>query len=142
MNKVVLTGRLTKDIEIRYTNSNKAYSSFSLAVNTGYGDNQRTDYIECVAWEKRAELLSKYCSKGSKLLIEGKIQTNSYDAPDGSKRYTTKVIVENLEFLENKSGNKENNEIKSTAENTAESAEDPFASFGEEIKDEDLPWNY
>ena len=137
MNKVTLIGRITKDTELRYTNSNKAYTQFSLAVNTGYGEKERTDYIECVVWGKLAENLNKYCSKGSKIAVEGRIQNQSYEK-DGSKRYVTKVIAENVEFLDTKK--KESTQNNDTVENSVENAENPFEEFSLELTDEDLPF--
>ena len=137
MNKVVLKGNLVKDIELRYTTNNKAVARFTLAVNEGYGDNKRTNFISCEAWNKLDENLAKYCGKGSSLLLEGSMRTDNYEQ-DGQKKYSTKVVVEALEFL--KSKNETNSaEIIYDKETTSE---DPFKEFGEEItiSDDDLPF--
>ena len=100
MNKVILIGRTTKDIDLRYTNSEKAVAQFTLAVNRRNKDE--ADFIRCIAWEKTAEVMEKYVKKGHRISIVGHIQTGSYEK-DGQRIYTTDVVVENLEFLETKS---------------------------------------
>ena len=104
MNHFVGIGRLTRDPEVRYTQSGKACAKFTLAVDrrrSGDG-NQQADFIQCVAWEKTAEVISQYCTKGKKIAVEGRIQTRSYDANDGTKRYVTEVVVNNMEFCDSK----------------------------------------
>ena len=105
MNKVILMGRLTKDPDVRYggQQNDKAVAKFSLAVDRKFkreGDEQTADFISCVAFGKTAEFLEKYAGKGSKFVIEGRIQTGSYTNKDGNKVYTTDVVVENVEFAE------------------------------------------
>ncbi len=102
MNKVIAKGRLTKNIERQTTVNNKTVVQFTLAINEGYGENQKTNFIKCEAWNALAENLSKYCEKGSLLLIEGRIKTESYNDQNGQKKSTFKVIVQNIEFLDNK----------------------------------------
>ena len=102
MNKWIGCGRITKDIEIRYTQSGKAVAGFSLAINEGYGEKKRTEYVDCVAWEKLAENLAQYQSKGSLVLVMGRLQKRSYDAQDGSKRYVTEVVAQDIEFMGSK----------------------------------------
>ena len=97
-------GRLTRDPEVWYTQSGKAYASFTLAIDrrkSGEG-NPQADFISCVAWEKTAEVISQYCTKGKKIAVEGRIQTRSYDANDGTKRYVTEVVVQSMEFCDSK----------------------------------------
>jgi len=106
MNTWVGIGRLVRDPEVRYTQSGKAYASFTLAIErrrSGDG-NPQADFTSCVAWEKTAEIISQYVSKGQKIAVEGRIQTRSYDAQDGTKRYVTEVVVNSMEFCESKSG--------------------------------------
>lgn len=105
MNKVFLIGRLTKDIELRKSNSGMSYARFSLAVNRRRSSNQEqnnADFISCVVWDKRAETMEQYLGKGSQIAIEGRIQTGRYDK-DGQPVFTTDVVVENFEFLESRS---------------------------------------
>lgn len=101
MNQVQLIGRLTRDPELRYTTgqSQTAVCRFSLAINTGYGDRQRTDYPNIVVFGKAAENCEKYLRKGSQAGVTGRIQTGSYTNKDGQKVYTTDVIASSVEFL-------------------------------------------
>ena len=97
-------GRLTRDPNVKYTQSGKAYASFTLAIDrrrSGDG-NQQADFIQCVAREKIAEIISQYCTKGKKIAVEGRIQTRSYEANDGTKRYVTEVVVQSMEFCDSK----------------------------------------
>jgi single-strand DNA-binding protein len=104
MNKVVILGRLTKDPDLRFTASNTAVSRFTVAVNRQFKKDE-TDFINCVAFGKIAETISQYLTKGRQIAVTGSIRTGSYDATDGTKRYTTDVAVESFEFI----GSKENN---------------------------------
>ena len=111
MNKVVLVGRLTKDPELRYAaGSDTAVCKFTLAVNRMKKDE--ADFINCVAFNKTAETIANYLVKGRKIAIAGRIQTDSYTAQDGTKRYTTDVVVETFEFCDsNKNSSSSNNSI-------------------------------
>lgn len=100
MNKVILTGRITKDIDLRYTQTQKPIVRFTLAVDRRNKEKE-ADFVSCVAWDKTAELMAKYLAKGSKIGIVGRIQTGSYDGQNG-KVYTTDIVVDDLEFLESK----------------------------------------
>lgn len=123
MNKVILVGRLARDPEVRYTQAGKAVASFSLAVNRR-GQQQQADFIPIVAWEKLAEIVGQHLAKGSQILVEGRMQIRTYDAQDGSKRYVTEVIAQDIEFMGNKP-------------QTASGAE----SFGHEVlPDEEIPF--
>lgn len=106
INRVVLVGRLTRDPELRYTPQNIPVARFTIAVNRTFvasNGERETDFINCVVWRKPAENMAKYLSKGSLVGVEGRIQTGSYDAQDGTKRYTTEVICDSIQFLESKS---------------------------------------
>ncbi len=103
INKAILMGRLTRDPELRHTNSGTAVCSFSIAIDNGYGDNRRTDFINCVAWSKTAEFVTNYFGKGKMIIVEGRIQSRSWDDPNGGgKRYATEVVAENVSFGESK----------------------------------------
>lgn len=106
MNKVMLTGRLVKDPELRRTNTDIPVVQFTLAVNRSYtsrdGERQ-ADFISCVIWRAQAENFAKYLRKGSLIAIEGQLQTRTYDDQTGAKKYVTEVITERFEFLETKS---------------------------------------
>ena len=99
MNHVILTGRLVADPEVRYTQSNKAVASFKLAVDDGKNRDgkRKTQFIPCVAWEQRGELIDQYFRKGDPLTVTGKIAVRSYDK-DGEKRFVTEVVVGGIEF--------------------------------------------
>lgn len=118
MNNVILTGRIAKDLELKYTQSNKIYCRFTLAVDRGMSKEKKqeakgqptADFINCVAWGTTAEVLNKYTAKGKKILVNGSIETGSYTAQDGSKRYTTDVLVNRAEILEFVDNNNINNQ--------------------------------
>lgn len=101
MNCVQLIGRLTKDVELSYTNSNKAVAKFTLAVNRPYSRDE-VDFINIVAWEKKAEFCSKHYSKGRQVAIVGRIQVRSWDDNEGKKRYTTEVVANECFFADSK----------------------------------------
>lgn len=104
MNKVVLIGRLTKDPELRFTpNNGTAVATFTLAVDrrfSGQNGQREADFIPIVVWGKQAESTANYMNKGKLMAVHGRIQTRSYDAKDGSKRFVTEVIAEEVKFLE------------------------------------------
>ncbi|MCR5598969.1 MAG: single-stranded DNA-binding protein [Lachnospiraceae bacterium] len=114
MNKVILIGRLTKDPNVTYSQSNgesRAIARYTLAVDRGYsrnnanGDQPTADFISCVAFGKTGEFVEKYLRKGTKIAVTGRIQTGSYTNKEGQKVYTTDVVVENHEFVESKNAN-------------------------------------
>ena len=103
INNVVLVGRLTRDPELRYTPSNVAVATFSLAVNRNFknqaGDRE-ADFINCMIWRKPAELLSEWCKKGNLVAITGRIQTRSHENQQGQRVYVTEVVAESFQLLE------------------------------------------
>ena len=113
MNKVVLVGRLTKDPELRFTaNKGTAVTRFTLAVNRDYkkeDGTQEADFINCIAYSKRAEVIAQYLTKGKRFSVAGSIRTGSYDAQDGTRRYTTYVVVDGFDFIDS-SDSKVNND--------------------------------
>lgn len=106
MNKVILLGRLTKDPDVRYTQStNTMVTSFTLAVNRRFvkqGEERQADFISCVSWNKTAEFVSKYFKKGQQVGVIGRIQTRNYDDEQGIKHYVTEVIAEEVYFAGDK----------------------------------------
>lgn len=148
MNKVILMGRLTRTPEIRYSNgeNSTAVARFSLAVDRRFkrdGSNEQSaDFISCVAFGKTAEFLERYVNKGTKLVVEGRIQTGSYTNKDGNKVYTTDVVVEQCEFAESKasqdSGSSE--EGKGAPKGTYVD-NDGFMHIPDGVEDEGLPFN-
>lgn len=105
MNKVILVGRLAQDPEVRYTQGGKAVASFNLAVNRfggGSAQKESADFIPIVAWEKLAEICGNNLTKGSQILVEGRLQIRSYETQDGQKRRVSEVVAQSIEFLGSK----------------------------------------
>ena len=157
MNKVFLIGRLTRDPELRYTGSNTAVASFTVAVNrtfTNSNGEREADFINIVVWRKQAENVKNYLSQGSQVAIDGRIQTRNYDDKDGNKRYVTEVVADNVEFLGSKNSSNNSSNGSSNVEPTPYDFGDnkepkgtdvdsnPFADFGSsiEISDDELPF--
>ena len=151
MNKVILIGRLTKDPELKTTTSGIATTTFTLAVDRNFVNQQtgqrEADFINCVVWRKQAENVSRYTTKGSQVAVEGRIQTRSYDAQDGTKRYVTEIVCDNVTFLGSKNSNNNNasfnNDFSGASQDieTTDLSEDPYASMGDEvILDDALPF--
>jgi len=110
INRVVLVGRITKDPELKHTQGNIPYVSFSLAVNrqfTNQAGEREADFINCTVWRGPAENLSRFIKKGGLLGVEGRIQTRSYEDSDGTKKYVTDVVCDNIQFLEPKGSGQE-----------------------------------
>ena len=106
LNRIVLIGRLTKDPELRYTQSGKAVCTFTLAVDRPYlanNGNREADFINIVVWNKTAENCAQYLAKGKLAAVDGRLQIRSYDGQDGQRRYVTEVIADNVRFLSPKS---------------------------------------
>ena len=103
MNIVILMGRLTKDPEMKSTNSGKSVCNFIIAVDKYSGGEKKADFIKCTAWEKNAETISQYLHKGSMISIEGRISTSILEGTDGKKTYSTDVTVGKVHFCEKKS---------------------------------------
>jgi single-strand DNA-binding protein len=149
MNRVELIGRITRDPELRYTNNNIATCRFTLAVNRPFqsqSGEQGTDFINIVVWNKQAENVKKYMTKGSLVAVTGRIQTGSYEK-DGRTIYTTDVVADNVQFLETKaqSAGRDNvsiSDFESTDNSTTGSdmSDEVFANFGDsiEISDDDI----
>lgn len=101
INKVILTGRITHDIEIKQTPSGASVTQFSIAVERSYakqGEERQTDFITCVAWNKTAEFIGKFFSKGRSIVIIGQLRTRNYEDKNGSKHYVTEVFVDEAQF--------------------------------------------
>lgn len=116
MNRVILVGRITRDLLLKKTPSGTSVVSFSLAVNrrvSGQGQ-QQADFINCVAWNKTADLMTQYLSKGAMIGVEGRIQSRSYDDASGRKVYVTEVVAETVQFLDNNRGGGNSNANRTT----------------------------
>ena len=147
MNKVILMGRLTRDAEVRYSqgDASTAVARFSLAVDRRFkrdGDDQTADFINCVAFGRTGEFMERFGRKGTKFLVEGRIQTGSYTNKDGQRVYTTDVVVEQVEFAESKATASTNNGGYVPADRPSPSgaAGDGFMNIPDGI-DEELPFN-
>ena len=149
MNKVILMGRLTRDAEIRYSQgeSATAIARFSLAVDRRFrrdGDDQNTDFINCVAFGRQGEFAEKYFRQGMRVTICGRIQTGSYTNKDGNKVYTTDVVVEEQEFAESKAAGANNNGGFASGDRPTPAAAAPadgFMNLPMGVEDEGLPFN-
>lgn len=134
MNKTLLIGRTTKDPDIRYAQSEQpmTIARFNLAVDRRFKKDgeQSADFISCVAFGKTAEFIEKYVFKGTKIAVEGRIQTGSYTNNDGNKVYTTDVVVEQVEFAGSKTDSK----------SAAKESNDDFMNVADGLDDEGLPF--
>lgn len=155
MNKAFLIGRLTRDPELRYSSSNAAIVNFSIAIDRQYTNSQgqrETDFINIVAFQKQAENIKKYVSKGSLVAVDGRIQTRNYEDKDGKRVYVTEVVADRVQFLDTKGSNNnvtisDNTEKEVSPADFQEDAaketnvsDDVFADFGSsiEISDDDI----
>lgn len=134
MNITILMGRLTSDPVLRYTPSNKACVRFNIAINRNYKNESGekiTDFLSIVAWGSQAENINTYFKKGSRIALTGRLQNNNYTKEDGSKVYSTDVVIEHFSFVDYKKSEEDVTEDK-----------DPFEDFGDNITltDDDLPF--
>ena len=144
LNSVALTGRLTKDVDLRYTQSGTAVGSFTIAVDRQFrsaNGNRETDFISCAIWRKSAENLAKFTHKGSLIGVEGHVQTRTYDNAQGNKVYVTEVIVDNFALLEPRQTSHESQQ-RSANNPAAASQGNYFSNNGKpiDISDDDIPF--
>ena len=137
INNVVLIGRLTRDVELRYTPSNIANATFNLAVNRNFknaaGDRE-ADFINCVMWRQQAENLANWTKKGMLIGITGRIQTRSYENQQGQRIYVTEVVAENFQLLESRNSQQQTNQ-------SGNSSNSYFGNANKmDISDDDLPF--
>ena len=133
MNKVCLIGRLTKDIELKTTQSNVKVANFTLAVNRRFvkeGQEQTADFINIIAWGKTAEFCDKYFSKGQQIGISGRIQTRTWDDDEGKKHYVTEVVAEEVDFA---NGKRTNQQSDAPNNNSSENSFDNFSMANEPL---------
>ena len=158
INRVVLVGRLTRDPELRYTANGAAVASFTIAVNRQFTNSQgerEADFINCVIWRKAAENFAKFTSKGSRVGIDGRLQTRNYENKQGQRVYVTEVVVENFSLLESKNASSSNNAHDNSnnqsnnsnsnnnqSNNSNNNMSDPFADNSKpiDISDDSLPF--
>ena len=147
MNTVNLIGRLVRDNELKYTKSGKAVATNTLALDDGWGDNKRSYFLPLVVWEKQAESLANYTGKGSKIAVNGKLTSRSYETQDGQKRTIIEVVANQyggIEFLDtkNSSGGVSNSQTTNNAnaqQNRNNGQSDPFSNSSIDI-DDSLPF--
>lgn len=144
MNLVILIGRLTKDPELRYTQSNMACAEVDIAINNGKdknGNDRPADFIRVVVWDKQAENLKQYQKKGSQVAVEGSIKTQSWEDEKGNKRYKTYVLAKKVIFLDSRRIEEPLPQDPDYLKNKQEE-KDPFEMMGQavEIDDNDLPF--
>ncbi|HOT47200.1 MAG TPA: single-stranded DNA-binding protein [Spirochaetota bacterium] len=140
LNKAILIGRLTRDPELRYTQSGTSVCSFSIANNRTYvagGEKkEQVSYFNCVAWAKTGEVIAEYCKKGKRIGIEGRLQQRSYDDKDGNKRQIVEIVVDNFQFLDAPGGGGKEAPMdmpSSSSEPSSSNTDNPFS-------DEDIPF--
>lgn len=155
INNVVLVGRLTKDPDLRYTQSGTAVANFTLAVNrtfTNQDGEREADFINCVIWRKAAENLANMVGKGAQIGVTGRIQTRNYENKEGQRVFVVEVVAENFQMLESR--NKQNgqnnantgasnnnaNEHSRNQQNSTQSNTDPFGGSSIDVTDDDLPF--
>jgi single-strand DNA-binding protein len=139
INEVVLVGRLTKDIEVRYTQSEKAVGNFTLAINRRFKNQNgeyETDFIDCVVFGKQAETMAQYTKKGDLIGVEGSIQKRQYEDKEGNKRYATEIMVEKITFLQ--TNKKEETKVEDNPYKDMSVKTEASQQF--EINPEDLPF--
>lgn len=137
INKVILMGRLTRDPELRHTGKGTPVTTFSIAIDNGYGDNKRTDFVNCLAWNKTAEFVTKYFAKGKMIIVIGRITTRSWETQDGKRAYATEVVANEVNFGESKTS-PQLNTPQTAAQPPMQDDDDDFTPLDEE--DDDLPF--
>lgn len=143
MNKVILVGNLTRDPELITTNNGISLCRFTLAVQRRYASNEgerEADFINIVVWRAAADNCYKYLKKGSKAGVVGSMQTRSYDAQDGTKRYTTDVVAEEVEFLSTKSQSSDEYQSEESTAGSKSTGKSDIVNKFEPIDDDNLPF--
>lgn len=147
INRTILVGRLTRDVDLRYTPTGVAVANFTIAVNRPFKSKdgeQDADFINCVVWRKPAENLANYMKKGNQIGVDGRLQSRSYEGNDGKTVFVTEVVADSVQFLESKGSKQSDSPEKRNSppsqDNT--SAGNPFKNDAEpiDIHDDDLPF--
>ncbi len=134
LNRVILMGRITQDLEIRQTQSGVAVLSFTVAVDRGYvkqGEERQTDFINCVAWRQQAEFINRYFSKGRLIALEGNLRTRTYDDKNGVKHYVTEVFVDSVSFTGEKAQSSGSSSY-ATAPSARQQSQQPYSEPSEQ----------
>ena len=146
MNRVILIGRLTRDPDVRYTQSGKAFCRFTLAVDRRFSraaqqeGQQTADFIPITCWEKLAEICGNNLTKGRRIGVEGRIQVRSYDGNDGQRRYATDVVADNIEFLDAKNAGHSDFDVPRSMTGGVSAAGSAPDMMGPVIPDDDIPF--
>lgn len=147
INNVTLVGRLTKDVELKYTPANQAVAQFVLAVNRTFKNangEREADFVNCVIWRQSAENFAKFAKKGALIGITGRIQTRNYENAQGQRVYITEVIAENFQMLESRNQQQGQQQAQATQQQTTQQQAkqpDPFAGGAStSISDDQLPF--
>ena len=144
INNVTLAGRLTKDVELKYTPANQAVAQFTLAVNRTFKNangERESDFINCVIWRKSAENFANFVKKGALISITGRIQTRNYENQQGQRVYITEVIAENFQMLESRNQQQGQQQAQQQATQQQVNQPDPFAGGAPtSLNDDDLPF--
>lgn len=142
LNKAIIMGRLTKDPELRYTQSGKPVASITLAVDRGFktqDGSRATDFIPVVAWDKRAELLHNYFAKGRMAIVEGRLQVRDYTDNDGNKRKVTEIVADSIYFGDSKKDDGAPRNTQAPARQPQPPQKEQFAEI-DDLDDGDLPF--
>lgn len=152
INRIVLTGRITKGLDLKTTQAGHSVVSFTLAVDRARRANngdREADFIRCTAWNKTAEFMSQYCGNGSLIGVDGRLQTRSYEDRNGQRVYITEVVIDHMSLLESRNGQQAGQQQQPTpparqkpAPQQQAQQKDPFAGSGQavDISDDDLPF--
>lgn len=146
MNRIILLGRLVRDPEVKVTSTQKTYCTFTLAVDRPFiakSGQREADFIPIQTWNKTAEICGNSLSKGQRLLVEGRLQTRSYDGKDGNKHYMTEVIADRMEFIERKGTGSPSNSGPQQTGNRAAAQPQGFESMGQDVTqqfNEEIPF--
>lgn len=136
INKMILQGRFTKDVDLRTTQNDNSVASFTIAWSEKYGQTEQTLFLNCVAWNNQAEFIRKYFKKGDMVVVEGKLNTRNYEDVNGEKRYVTELIVEKAHFCGSKQDSK-SQQIAGDLSTYSSGTDEDFKSTSD---DEDLPF--
>lgn len=144
INRVVLVGRITKDVDHRVTQSGVSVVSFTLAVNrnfTNASGEREADFINCVTWRASADFMRNYVKKGNLLGVDGRIQTRNYEDNDGRTVYVTEVVADSVQLLESRSSQESSGQFRNIQEDTSSDAQDElYETTKDLIADDDLPF--
>ncbi len=144
LNKVILIGRLTRDPELNYLQSGTAIAKFSVANNRTYSvsgeKKEQVSFFNCIAWGKLGELITEYCKKGHRIGLEGRLQQRSWDDPEGNKRSTIEIVVDNFQFLTPKSGGASNSDAGYSGPEPSHDFPEPSQVDNSPFSDDDIPF--